>query len=93
MDNIAHLGLDVHKDTIAVAILRPGDLSLDQRVIANTPEAVRKLVARCGGTPPRFSPATRQAPPATIPTGCSPRWVYGATSSPRRSPRGEWGSG
>ena len=48
MDNITHLGLDVHKDTIAVAILRPGDLPLDQRVIANTPEALRKLVARCG---------------------------------------------
>ena len=48
MDNSTHLGLDVHKDTIAVAILRPGDLSVDQRVIANTPEALRKLVARCG---------------------------------------------
>jgi transposase len=48
MDNITHLGLDVHKDTIAVAVLRPGDLSADQRVIANTPEALRKLVARCG---------------------------------------------
>lgn len=48
MDNITHLGLDMHKDTIAVAILRPGELSPDQRVIANTPEALRKLVARCG---------------------------------------------
>jgi hypothetical protein len=48
MDNITHLGLDVHKDTIAVAVLRPGDLSPDERVIANTPEALRKLVARCG---------------------------------------------
>jgi transposase len=48
MDNIIHLGLDVHKDTIAVAILRPGELTPDERVIANTPEALRKLVARCG---------------------------------------------
>ena len=48
MENSTHLGLDVHKDTIAVAILRPGDLAADQRVIANTPEALRKLVARCG---------------------------------------------
>ncbi len=48
MDNIIHLGLDVHKDTIAVAILRPGELTPDERVIVNTPEALRKLVARCG---------------------------------------------
>ena len=48
MEKITHLGLDVHKDTIAVAILRPSDLAADQRVIANTPEALRKLVARCG---------------------------------------------
>jgi len=53
MEKITHLGLDVHKDTIAVAILRPSDLAADQRVIANTPEALRKLVARCGD-PRRF---------------------------------------
>lgn len=44
--NVTHLGLDVHKDSIAVAVLRPGELEPDQRVIANTPEALRKLVAR-----------------------------------------------
>ena len=27
MDNATHLGLDVHKDTIAVAVLRPGNPS------------------------------------------------------------------
>jgi transposase len=46
MDHVTHLGLDVHKDTIAVAILRPGQSVPDERVIANTPEALRKLVAR-----------------------------------------------
>lgn len=44
MDNATHLGLDVHKDTIAVAILRPGEQDPDERVIPNTPEAVRTLV-------------------------------------------------
>jgi transposase len=41
-----HIGLDVHKETIAVAVLRPGSSTCDQRVIPNTPEALRKLLAR-----------------------------------------------
>lgn len=44
MDNVTHLGLDVHKETIAVGLLRPQDPVPDYRVIDNTPEAVRKLV-------------------------------------------------
>ncbi len=46
MDNATHLGLDVHKDTIAVAVLRPGDAEPDERTIANTPEALRALIRR-----------------------------------------------
>ena len=46
MDNATHLGLDVHKDAIAVALLAPGATVPDERVISNTPEALRKLVAR-----------------------------------------------
>ncbi|MGH9203401.1 MAG: IS110 family transposase, partial [Vicinamibacterales bacterium] len=47
MENtVTHLGLDVHKDSIAVAVLRPGELEPDERIIANTPDAIRKLVAR-----------------------------------------------
>ncbi len=34
MDNSTHLGLDVHKDTIAVAILRPSDLALNAGVFS-----------------------------------------------------------
>ena len=44
MDNCTHIGLDVHKDTIAVAVLRPGGIDVDERVIPNTPEAIRKLL-------------------------------------------------
>jgi Transposase len=50
MDQVTHLGLDVHKDTIAVAILRPDQNAPDERVIANTSEALRKLVARRRGS-------------------------------------------
>lgn len=46
MDNCTHIGLDVHKDTIAVAVLRPGGIEVDERVIPNTPEAVRRLLHR-----------------------------------------------
>jgi transposase len=46
MDNVTHLGLDVHKDSIALGLLRPGREVPDHRVINNTPEAIRKLVSR-----------------------------------------------
>ncbi|HAF09520.1 MAG TPA: hypothetical protein DCK98_05490 [Chloroflexi bacterium] len=43
---ITYVGLDVHQDSISVALLRPDGPSLDEDQIANTPEAVRKLVRR-----------------------------------------------
>ncbi|MHB1477878.1 MAG: IS110 family RNA-guided transposase [Coriobacteriia bacterium] len=46
MHQLTHIGLDVHKDSIAIAILRPGTTEVDERVIPNTPEAVRRLLAR-----------------------------------------------
>lgn len=46
MEDVTHLGLDVHKDTIAAALLRPGAEVPEERVIPNTPEALRKLVGR-----------------------------------------------
>jgi len=46
MQESTHIGLDVHKETIAVAVLRPGTGECDERVIANTPAALRKLFAR-----------------------------------------------
>ncbi len=45
---LTHVGLDVHKDRISVALLRPGSDVTDQETIPNTAEAVRKLVARWG---------------------------------------------
>ena len=46
MTELTHIGLDVHKDTIAVATLRPGATTCDERVIPNTSEAVRRLLRR-----------------------------------------------
>ncbi len=44
MEQLSHIGLDVHKDTIAVAVLRPGATEVDERTIPDTPEAIRKLL-------------------------------------------------
>ncbi|MDP2181170.1 MAG: IS110 family transposase [Actinomycetota bacterium] len=46
MQQLTHIGLDVHKETIAVAVLRPDSVTFDERVIPNTPEAIRKLLSR-----------------------------------------------
>jgi transposase len=46
MQEHTHIGLDVHKETIAVAVLRLGSTECDERVIANTPEALRRLLSR-----------------------------------------------
>lgn len=46
MQELTHIGLDVHKETIAVAVLRPGTSECDECVIANTPAALRKLLSR-----------------------------------------------
>jgi transposase len=46
MHQLTHIGLDVHKDTIAVAVLRPDTIECDERVIPNTSEAVRRLLSR-----------------------------------------------
>ena len=46
MQELTHIGLDVHKETIAVAVLRPGTTECEERVITNTPEALRRLFSR-----------------------------------------------
>lgn len=47
--SIAYVGLDVHKDSIAVAIARPGEPVADHGQIANRPDAVRRQVRRLAG--------------------------------------------
>jgi hypothetical protein len=48
MNSVTHVGLDVHKDSTAVAVLRADAGEPDHRVVASTPEAYRKLVAGLG---------------------------------------------
>jgi transposase len=48
MTSFTHLGFDVHKDSIAVGMLRPDGVVPDFRMIDNTPEALTKLVRKMG---------------------------------------------
>ena len=49
MGDVTYLGLDVHRETTAVALLRPGVVEPDHRVIPTTVEAYRRPVTRLGG--------------------------------------------
>jgi transposase len=48
MSHVTYLGLDVHKDSIAVAVLRSKGREPDQRIIPNSPEALRRLISKLG---------------------------------------------
>lgn len=61
MASLTHLGFDVHKDSIAVGVLRPDGVVPDFRMIDNTPAALRKLVGKMG--PPEELVACYEAGP------------------------------
>jgi hypothetical protein len=46
---VPSLGLDVHRDTIAVALAEETGQAASHSTIANEPGAVRKLIQRLGG--------------------------------------------
>jgi transposase len=48
MKRMRHVGLDVHAETIAVAVAEPDGSVRELGLIRNRPEAVRKLVAKVG---------------------------------------------
>jgi transposase len=48
MGKVRFIGLDVHADTIAVAVAEPGGEVRSLGVIPNAPEALRKLVTKLG---------------------------------------------
>ena len=48
MSKILFVGLDVHADTIAVAVAEPGGEVRSLGTIPNRPESVRKMVGKLG---------------------------------------------
>ena len=72
-----HLGMDVSKDAMDVAVLSP-DRTAEVDKIFHDSDSVRRLVKRLGSQ--RGSgPATKQARPVMTSNTCSPRWGYAAT--------------
>jgi hypothetical protein len=65
--------LDVHKDTISVAILAPDRDGPDVERIPHDEASMRRLVGRLG-IPAGWEPATRPARPATSWPGCWRAW-------------------
>lgn len=74
--NVTYVGLDLHKQTTAVAVLRPDGAGADERTIAMTPEAYRTLVRSVGamGTVYCYEAGCG----VSTPIGCSPRMVPAA---------------
>jgi hypothetical protein len=72
---LTYLGLDVHRDTISVAVLAPGQDAPTVDRIAHDELSIRRLVARF--PEPRRLRACYEAPPATSWPGCSPgsKWA------------------
>ena len=50
MSNVRFLGLDVHAETIAVAVAEPDGEVRSVGVIPNRPESIQKLVKKLGAT-------------------------------------------
>jgi hypothetical protein len=48
MNKIRFIGLDVHADTIAVAVAEPSGEVRSLGTIPNRPESIRKLIAKLG---------------------------------------------
>ena len=59
--SLTHLGMDVHKDSISLGILRPDD-SMDVERIFHDEESVRRFIARMGE--PRHLVACYEAGPS-----------------------------
>ena len=53
-----YVGLDVHRATISVAVAESEGAPVSYGTIANEPAAVRKLMARLGGTDRRLHVAS-----------------------------------
>lgn len=89
---LTFVGMDVHRDTIAIALLRPGEQVALEQTIANTPEAVRKQLRRWG------EPGALRVCYEAGPTGCelqrelAAAGVDCAVIAPALTPNGQAGA-
>ena len=73
-----HLGMDVPKDSIPVAVLSPDRDTAEVDKIFHDADSVRRLVKRLGSRR-RSGPATKRARPVMTSNACSLRWGCAAT--------------
>ncbi len=77
--NLRYVGLDVHAETIAVAVAEADGEVRALGEIPNRPESVARLMRKLGRASGCGS-AMRPGPAATSSIGSSPGWVCSATS-------------
>ena len=82
MSNVRFIGLDVHAETIAVAVAEPHGDVRSLGVIPNRPESIRKLVKKLG-PPAQLRVCYEAGPTGTWCIGSSPRSRWRARSSRR----------
>ena len=76
-EKVRFLGLDVHAETIAVAIAEPDGAVRSLGTIANRAESIRKMVKKLGAVE-QCVPAMKQARRATFSTGSWQNWESSA---------------
>ena len=84
-----HLGMDVSKDSIAVAVLSPDRDVAQVDKIFHDADSVRRLIKKVG-KPKEVWACYEAAPPATTSSACSPPWgcaaMWSHPPSSRRVP-------
>ncbi len=81
-----HLGMDVSKDSISVAVLSPDRDTAEVDKIFHDTDSVRRLIKRLG-KPKGIWACYEAARPVTTFSVCSRRWGCAATGWPPRSSR------
>jgi len=73
-EKVRFLGLDVHAETIAVAVAEPDGSVRSLGMIANRAESIRKLVKRLGPVE-QLKACYEAGPTAMLFTGSWPNWA------------------
>jgi transposase len=76
-EKLRFLGLDVHAETIAVAVAEPDGEVRSLGTIPNRTESIRKMIRKLGPAE-KLRAAMRQDRPATSCTGNWRNWACGA---------------
>ena len=77
MSKVRFVGLDVHAETIAVAVAEPGGEVRSLGIIPNRLESVRKMIGKLGPVQ-HLSAVTKPVRRATFCTGNSRNWGWPA---------------